>query len=75
MWVIFRDPKTPFNHLDKFVVELVEEHELPQPLQGLGGVRPRGHGAEEFRVTQEELALAVRPLVRGLAGVGTPVQF
>jgi hypothetical protein len=28
MWVIFRDPKTPFNHLDKFVVELVEDKDI-----------------------------------------------
>ena len=28
MWVIFRDPKTPFNHLDKFVVELVEDNDI-----------------------------------------------
>ena len=28
MWVIFRDPKTAFNHLDKFVVELVEDKDI-----------------------------------------------
>jgi hypothetical protein len=28
MWVIFRDPKTAFNHVDKFVVDLVEDKEI-----------------------------------------------
>ena len=28
MWVIFRDPKTVFNHLDKFVLEVVEDEEI-----------------------------------------------
>jgi hypothetical protein len=28
MWVIFRDPKTPFNHLDKYVMELVEDKDI-----------------------------------------------
>lgn len=28
MWVIFRDPKTPFHHLDKYIVELVEDKDI-----------------------------------------------
>lgn len=28
MWVIFRDPDTVFNHLDKFVVELVADEDI-----------------------------------------------
>ena len=28
MWVIFRDPNTAFNHLDKFVYQIVEEEEI-----------------------------------------------
>lgn len=28
MWVIFRDPKTVFNHLDKFVLEVVEDNAI-----------------------------------------------
>lgn len=41
MWVIFRDPKTPFNHLDKFVVEMVADTDIltyqAQLLATLGG--------------------------------------
>ena len=28
MWVIFRDPKNAFNHVDKFVVEVVEDKDI-----------------------------------------------
>lgn len=28
MWVIFRDPKSVFNHLDKVVVELVQDKDI-----------------------------------------------
>jgi hypothetical protein len=28
MWVIFRDPKTPFNHIDKFVLDVVAEEDI-----------------------------------------------
>jgi hypothetical protein len=28
MWVIFRDPKTPFNHTDKFVVDVVGDDDI-----------------------------------------------
>ena len=28
MWVIFRDPKSVFNHVDKYVVELVEDKDI-----------------------------------------------
>ena len=28
MWVIFRDPKTAFNHADKFVIDLVEDKDI-----------------------------------------------
>lgn len=41
MWVIFRDPKTVFNHLDKFVLEVVEDEEIlayqAQLTETLGG--------------------------------------
>lgn len=41
MWVIFRDPKTVFNHLDKFVLEVVEDEEIQvyqkQLVETLGG--------------------------------------
>jgi hypothetical protein len=28
MWVIFRDPQTPFMHVDKFVTQLVEDKDI-----------------------------------------------
>lgn len=28
MWIVFRDPKTVFNHLDKFVLELVADEDI-----------------------------------------------
>ena len=28
MWVIFRDPKTMFNHVDKYVCEIVEDKDI-----------------------------------------------
>jgi hypothetical protein len=28
MWVIFRDPNTPFNHTDKFVVDVVGDDDI-----------------------------------------------
>lgn len=28
MWVIFRDPNTMFNHLDKFVYEIVNDEDI-----------------------------------------------
>jgi hypothetical protein len=28
MWVIFRDPNTAFNHLDKYVHEIVEDKDI-----------------------------------------------
>lgn len=28
MWVIFRDPNTLFNHLDKYVYEIVEDDDI-----------------------------------------------
>ena len=28
MWVIFRDPKTVFTHLDKYIVELIADDEI-----------------------------------------------
>jgi hypothetical protein len=41
MWVIFRDPKNSFNHLDKFVLEIVEDNDIlgyqAQLLQTEGG--------------------------------------
>lgn len=41
MWVIFRDPKTVFNHLDKFVLEVVEDGDIlayqAQMKETLGG--------------------------------------
>lgn len=44
MWVIFRDPKTVFNHLDKFVMELVADEDIlthqKRMVEVIGG---RGH--------------------------------
>lgn len=28
MWILFRDPKTIFNHLDKFVIEVVADEDI-----------------------------------------------
>jgi hypothetical protein len=28
MWIVFRDPKTVFNHLDKYVFEMVAEEDI-----------------------------------------------
>ena len=28
MWVIFRDPKTMFNHIDKYVCEIVDDKDI-----------------------------------------------
>lgn len=28
MWVIFRDPNTMFNHLDKYVYEIVDDKDI-----------------------------------------------
>ena len=28
MWVIFRDPNTAFNHLDKYVYQIVDDGEI-----------------------------------------------
>jgi hypothetical protein len=28
MWIVFRDPKTIFNHLDKVVLELVDDADI-----------------------------------------------
>ena len=28
MWIIFRDPKTAFNHLDKYVIEVVADEDI-----------------------------------------------
>lgn len=28
MWVIFRDPNTMFNHIDKYVYEIVEDKDI-----------------------------------------------
>ena len=28
MWIVFRDPITAFNHLDKYVFELVEDKDI-----------------------------------------------
>ncbi len=28
MWVIFRDPKNSFTHLDKYVLEIVEDKDI-----------------------------------------------
>jgi hypothetical protein len=35
MWVIFRDPKTPFLHLDKYVFALVEDTDIATYHAGL----------------------------------------
>jgi hypothetical protein len=30
MWIVFRDPKSPFLHLDKYVFALVEDKDIFQ---------------------------------------------
>lgn len=41
MWILFRDPRTVFNHLDKFVVEVVADGDIhayqQQMMATLGG--------------------------------------
>ena len=36
MWVIFRDPKTAFNHPDKHVFEMVADEDILQYQKQLG---------------------------------------
>jgi hypothetical protein len=28
MWIIFREPRTPFNHIDRFVADMVEDEDI-----------------------------------------------
>jgi hypothetical protein len=44
MWVIFRDPKTPFTYLDKYVVDLVEDKDILAYQEGVLAV----HGGRMF---------------------------
>ena len=60
------------------VVELVEEHRLPEPLQllpGVLGTAPGGERGEGFGFLQPVLGLAVELLDPGLGGEGAPVQL
>ncbi len=38
MWVIFRDPKTIFNHPDKYVFEMVEDEDILTYQKGMSDV-------------------------------------
>jgi hypothetical protein len=61
------------------VVELLQEHQPPEPLQFGCGVRERaadgGRGAPEFSLTQEVLTAPVAALGLRLAGVRAAVEF
>ncbi len=44
MWIVFRDPLTIFNHLDKYVFELIEDDDIlafQETLQATVGGRKR----------------------------------
>ncbi|GBC97401.1 hypothetical protein HRbin16_03224 [bacterium HR16] len=59
-------------------MELVEQHQLPRALQLLSRVaaQPVGaHAGEKLRLTQQELTLAVVPLIACLRGVGSTMQL
>ena len=47
MWIVFRDPKTVFNHLDKFVLEVVADADIEayqrQLKETLGGYAHEFH--------------------------------
>ena len=36
MWIVFRDPKTVFNHLDKYVFEVVADEDIRKYQKGMG---------------------------------------
>jgi len=38
MWVIFRDPKTAFNHPDKYVFEMVADNDILKYQKGMGEI-------------------------------------
>lgn len=38
MWVIFRDPKTAFNHPDKYVFEMVEDEDILKYQKGMSEI-------------------------------------
>ena len=38
MWVIFRDPKTAFNHPDKYVFEMVADEDILAYQKGMGEI-------------------------------------
>lgn len=44
MWVLFRDPKTAFNHIDKYVFDVVEDEDiLTYQAQMVATIGGRGH--------------------------------
>ena len=60
------------------VVELVQQHHLPQFFQllsGIGHTLFRCQHAQQLQVAEEELALPVAPLVPSHAGIGATVIF
>jgi hypothetical protein len=46
MWILFRDPKTVFNHPDKFVVEVVDDADIEAYQERM--TRTIGGRAHEF---------------------------
>lgn len=52
MWVIFRDPNTVFNHIDKFVYEIVEDSDIEAYQENLvmviGGEKFEFHNEARF---------------------------
>lgn len=38
MWIVFRDPKTIFNHPDKYVFEMVGDEDIIKYQKGMGDV-------------------------------------
>ena len=38
MWIVFRDPKTVFNHLDKYVFEVVADEDIVTYQKGMAEI-------------------------------------
>jgi hypothetical protein len=43
MWIIFRDSRTPFNHIDRFVVDMVEDDDIVEYQVQLAAIGGRVH--------------------------------
>ena len=68
MWIIFRDPNTVFNHIDKFVSEIVEDDDIEayqaKLLSAVGGVlfefHPEGRFAQKFVRSKDDVEYFAR---------------